>query len=146
MLTFLGTFADAACRNQHADVRQVWLWRQDDRLFAVAILSTLVAGRTSRFVEPLVLGEGERDGEAWSYAWQRNGQDWQASIAPGDGAVKLALQRNDQDPVSIKLTGQAIVDDEVITLAPLTSIADWRHWFDVVLTGHFSTAEVPDCK
>ncbi|HMB48166.1 MAG TPA: hypothetical protein VKN63_07815, partial [Afifellaceae bacterium] len=79
MLTYLGTFADTTCRNQHADVRQVWLWRQDDRLFAVAILSTLVAGRTSRFVEPLVLGEGERDGETWTYAWQQNGQDWQAS-------------------------------------------------------------------
>jgi hypothetical protein len=144
-LTYLGTFAHAACRKRHSDVRQVWLWRQDDRLFALGIMSTLVAGRKSRFVEPLFLGEGERQGDAWSYTWERNGQDWRASIAPADGTVQLSLQRNDQDPVSTVLTGQTIVNDEVISLAPLTSVADWQHWFDVVLTGHFSTADVPEC-
>ena len=89
--------------------------------------------------------EGERQGDAWSYTWQRNGQDWRASITPTNGTVQLSLQRNDQDPVSTVLTRQTIVSDEAITLAPRISIADWQHWFDVVLTGHFSTADVPDC-
>ena len=144
-LTYLGAFAHAACRRQHSDVRQVWLWRQGERLFAVAIMSPLVAGRTNRFVEPLYLGEGKRQGEAWRFTWERHARIWEALLTPADGSVSLNLKRNDQEAVQIILDKKAIVEDEMIALAPLSSAADWQHWFEVIRVGHFSTAEVPDC-
>jgi hypothetical protein len=144
-LSYLGTFAHSACRRQHSDVRQVWLWREGDRLFAVGIFSTLVAGQTSRFVQPVYLGEGERRGEAWAYAFESQGSNWEGLIAPDGDSVSLSLKRNDGEPVDTVLERQAIVEDEVIELAPLSSVADWQHWFDVILVGHFSTAEVPKC-
>ena len=35
--------------------------------------------------------------------------------------------------------------DEAIALAPLTSKADWDHWFEIMLVGHFSAADIPAC-
>jgi hypothetical protein len=35
--------------------------------------------------------------------------------------------------------------DEVIALAPLTSKADWDHWFEIMLVGHFTAGDVPGC-
>ena len=144
-LAHLGPFVNAQCRNRHSEVRQIWLWRDGERLFAVAIVSTLVAGQESRFVPPLLLGEGKRRGNAWAFGWERNGQTWEALIEPQGETVSLGLTRNDGEPVSLELAKGAIVTDEVIALAPLSSVEDWRHWFDIVLTGHFSTAKVPKC-
>jgi hypothetical protein len=144
-LAYLGPFTSAQCRDRHSEVRQFWLWRAGERLFAVAIVSTLVAGQESRFVPPLFLGEGERHGNAWAFGWERNGQAWEALVEPQDETVSLSLKRNGGEPAVVELAKGALVTDEVIALAPLSGVEDWRHWFEIVLTGHFSTARVPEC-
>ncbi|HSG94533.1 MAG TPA: hypothetical protein VLA28_03370, partial [Afifellaceae bacterium] len=56
-LTFLGSFAHAECTRAHAKIRQVWLWKEGQRLYGVGIFSTLVAGRHASHVRPIVMGE-----------------------------------------------------------------------------------------
>jgi len=57
-LNFLGSFAAIACRGQHAVVRQLWLWRDADRLYALAIAATLVARPACRLRQPAGVGRG----------------------------------------------------------------------------------------
>jgi hypothetical protein len=144
-LIFLGPFTQVDCRGRHADVRQLWLWQEDARLYAVGIFSTLVAGTHAGFVSPILLGEGARQGDSWSFEWQRNRQSWQASIELGDPDATLTLVRNGEPAARAVLKRDAIFRDETIELAPLTGKADWDHWFDIVLVGHFSSADIPAC-
>ncbi len=75
-LIYLGPFTAIECRGLHAEVRQLWLWREEQRLYAVGIFSTLVSGRHARFVEPFPLGEGDRQGASWAF-------ECDATIDPG---------------------------------------------------------------
>ncbi len=144
-LIFLGSFATVECRTQHAEVRQLWLWREDARLYAVAIFATLLAGTHSDFVSPMLLGEGVGHGDSWSFEWRRNGQYWTASIALEGPDARLKLERNGAPAAWAALERDAVFRDEAIELAPLTGKADWDHWFDIVLVGHFSSGDVPAC-
>lgn len=144
-LVYLGPFVTVDCRGQHVDVRQLWLWQEGTRLYAVGIISTLVAGTHAGFVSPILLGEGERQGDAWTFDWQRNGQTWNASITLDGPIARLVLARDGGSPAQSVLAREPIFHDEAIELAPLTSKADWDHWFDIVLVGHFSSGDVPPC-
>ncbi len=144
-LTFLGPFSQADCRGQHADVRQLWLWREGERLYAVGIFSTLVAGRRAGFVLPVVLGEGVRQGDGWVFEWRRDGRVWNAAVALDEPDARLALTRDGETVAQAALAPGAVFQDETVELAPLTGQADWDRWFDVVLTGHFSSGVVPPC-
>ena len=57
----------------------------------------------------------------------------------------LTLERNGELAASATLARDAVFRDEAIELAPLTSKADWDHWFDIVLVGHFSSGDIPAC-
>ncbi len=144
-LIFLGPFVRVECRTQHADVRQLWLWREDARLYAVGIFATLLAGTHSDFVSPILLGEGVGHGDSWSFEWRRNGQSGTASIAWDGPDARLKLERNGAPAAWAALERGAVFRDEAIELAPLTGKADWDHWFDIVLVGHFSSGDIPAC-
>ena len=152
LLTFTGSFSHLECSGVYARVRQVWLWEEAARQYAVGIFSTLVAGRQHDFVRPIVMGEGVREGDGWRFAWQRDGRSGTALIVPKVGDVILTLDqdldrggRNLEDADQLTLNSDAVFSDERIDLAPLTSGADWQHWFDNVLVGHFTSGNVPAC-
>jgi hypothetical protein len=100
-LAFLGSFAKLECKGQHARLHQLWLWRQDTRLFAVGVFSTLLAGQRADFVSPVVLGEATRQDDAWRFEWQTRrhlpGRDGRARAAhrPG-GVAPLVRDRPDR--------------------------------------------------
>ncbi len=144
-LDYLGAFARVVCQGPYARVRQVWLWREAARLYAVGIFAPLVAGTYARFVHPVLLGEGVPTGEAWTFAWERNGRSWTATIALKGPAPALVLTRGNEAPEGGALEAAPVFRDEVIALAPLTSKADWDHWFEIMLVGHFSAGNVPTC-
>lgn len=144
-IEFLGAFSALVCRERHSVLRQVWLWREEGRLYAIALAASVAAGRRADFLTPHVLGEGTRNGDAWSFNWQHNGQTWQASVALAGAEADFTLRIGEREPETVRLASGAIIEDEVIELAPLTTKADWHNWFATVLTGHFSSGPVPDC-
>jgi hypothetical protein len=145
-IEFVGSFADAACLGPHARVRQVWLWRTQGRLYAVGVFQTLLAGQRAQFVTPAVLGEGRNAGDASVFNWQREGRKYSAAIALTGGAVSLTLAEDGRKAEAVTLPRRAIFRDDAIEFAPLTTVADWRHWFETVLVGSFFSAEIPGCK
>ena len=145
-LEFLGTFAATNCIRKHAEVRQVSLWRQGDRLFAVAIFQTLVAGRPALFVSPTVMGEGRRNGDGWDFEWRSEGESGSAMIALGPSTVSLMLALPRRDPERGTLKPQTVFQDETVDLAPLSTAEDWKYWFDTVWVGHFMSGKVPACQ
>ncbi len=144
-LIYLGPFVQVECQGQHAEVRQLWLWREDARLYAVGIFSILPAGMPASFGSPILLGEGVRQGDSWSFEWRHRRQSWRASIALEGPDARLKLERNGEPAAWAAMERNAVFRDERIELAPLTSKADWDHWFDIVLVGHFSSGDVPAC-
>ncbi|MCP5075612.1 MAG: hypothetical protein GY947_20270 [Rhodobacteraceae bacterium] len=151
-LRFLGSFADAECIRKHSKVRQVWLWQAGQRHYGVGIFSTLVAGRQNLFVRPIVIGEGIKEGKGWRFNWQKDGKNGTALIVLNGGEATLTLDvdldqggRELEDVDQLVLKAGGIFSDERIELAPLTTGADWRHWFDNVLVGQFTSGNVPAC-
>ncbi|MGI9356116.1 MAG: hypothetical protein ACR2PF_13260, partial [Rhizobiaceae bacterium] len=151
-LRFLGSFSDAECVREYAKVRQVWLWQARQRHFGVGIFSTFVAGQQSLFVRPFVIGEGVKEGDGWHFAWQQDERSGTALIALKDGDAILTLDldvnqsgRDLEDANQLVLKAGGIFSDERIELAPLTTGADWQHWFDNVLVGQFISGDVPGC-
>jgi hypothetical protein len=150
-LSYLGPFTQMECRGPHAAVRQLWLWQEDARLYAVGFFQTLLAGQQASYVSAAVLGEGARQGDGWRFDWRRNKLDWSATVileipgAPEDPGVLLTLTRGGETIAEVTLEREAIIRDEAIELAPLTGKADWDHWFDIVLSNHFSSGDVPAC-
>ena len=144
-IEYLGAYAALVCEERHSVLRQLWLWRDETRVYAIALAASVVAGRRADFLTPHVLGAGTRDGDRWSFGWQHNGQQWQASVVLDGSGADFTLQIGNREPEAVKLRRGAIIGDEVVELAPLTTKADWDHWFDTVLTGHFSSGPVPDC-
>lgn len=151
-LRFLGPFSAVECIRAHAKVRQVWLWEEGARRYGVGIFSTLVAGRQAGFVRPIVIGEGVKDGDGWRFAWQQDGRSGTALVTLRGGDAILTLDqdldqrgRDLEDADQLVLKAGGVFSDERVELAPLTGGADWRHWFDNVFTGHFSSGFVPAC-
>ncbi len=144
-LIFLGPFSAIDCRGQHARVHQLWLWQEETRLYAVGIFATLLSGRRADYVSPVVMGDSVVDGERWSFAWSRDGRSGSASIALIGADAHLTLALDGRPEERAVLTRDAVFRDEAIELTPLTDKADWDHWFDIVLVGHFSSGDVPAC-
>lgn len=145
VLEVVGSYAAIACRGQHAAVRQVWLWREADRLYALAVAATPVAGLHAGYVTPLVLGQAERTGEAWRFRFR--GSDLYDSatvaLAGADAVLTLAGPNRSEEPVA--LPRGEIFRDEVVDLAPLSGGQDWHAWFRALLVGHFFEADIPAC-
>ena len=147
-LRFLDTFAKVECLSAHATVRQVWLWEDSARRYAVGIFATLIAGLQHDFIRPVVMGAGVAENGLWRFAWEQDGRSGTAAITFDGSDVILTLDlegRDLEDADRAVLKAGGIFSDERITLAPLTSDADWRHWFDTVLVGHFASGDVPAC-
>lgn len=147
-LQFLGPFAKVECSGAHAKIRQVWLWEDGARRYAVGIFSTLVAGRQNGFVPSIVMGEGVGENDGWRFAWQQDGRSGTAFIVLNGGDAILTLDqygRDLEDADQAVLKGGGVFYGERIELAPLTSGAEWRQWFDTVLVGHFISGYVPAC-
>ncbi len=145
LLSFIGPFSQVECRGRHADVRQFWLWQEGARLYAVGVFATLLAGAHAGYLSPIILGEGVRKGDQWSFEWRRNRQSWKASITLEGPVAMLSIEIDGKRAGRAALKREAIFSDEVIELAPLTSKADWDHWFSIVLVGHFSSGDIPAC-
>ena len=148
-LVYHGAFSGLECNNAAAEVRQLWLWRDGPRLFAVGIFTILLAGSQANFVDMSLLGEGTRleaaGEERWSFAWQRGSRPWTAEITLEDGEPRLHLTRRGEALAPLALVRRALFRDDAIDLAPLSSPEDWRHWFQVVLVSHFASGEIPAC-
>ena len=144
-LVFLGPFVHMDCRGRHAEVRQLWLWQEDARLYGVGVFATLVAGAPTGFVTPMLLGEAVKDGTTWTFQGHRNGQSWRAAVDLEGPAPRLTLERDGALVTQAPLERAALFRDEVIELAPLTSKADWDRWFDIVLVGHGLSGDIPPC-
>ena len=150
-LQFLGPFSHLECSGSgaHATVRQVWLWEDGARRYAIGIFATLVAGRQNLFVPVFVLGEGARQADGWDFSWKRGDRSSTATIGVDrTGAILLTLRQDGRDRENadrLVLERGSIFDDERIELAPLSTSADWDHWFENVLTGHFVSGVVPGC-
>ncbi len=148
-LSYLGSFVQIECRGPSAALRQLWLWREDERLYAVGFFGTLPAGERANFVMPTVIGEGARRGDGWSFEWQQGRLGWSAVVTLDDTGddpnASLTLTRGSEVLAEVTLTREAVIRDEAIELAPLTGKANWDHWFDIVLTAHFSSGDVPAC-
>lgn len=147
-MRFIGAFAHLECSGAHAKVRQVWLWEDGARRHAIGIFSSLVAGRHSLHVPPIVMGGATKQADGWRFAWQRHGRSGTATIKLTGGDAILTLDvdgREVEDADKLVLKAGGVFSDERIELAPLTNAADWQHWFDNVLTGHFVSGDVPAC-
>jgi hypothetical protein len=144
-LAYLGSFFDVECRRQHAWVRQLWLWRDGGRLYAIGVFTPKPAGLPADYVSPVLLGEAERSDGAWIFAWQQYGGEWQARVSLTEGEVSLALTQKGRRDVEVVLSPGGIFHDEVIELASRESREHWQAWFDTVLVGHFSRADIPAC-
>lgn len=140
-LTYLGSFSGHRCIRQHTRVRQVWLWRGGNRLLALGVFETFVAGRRADFISPTLMGSPASADGVWNYEWDGG----KADIVLEKTGVRLSLEQSGREAEQIVLTPGAIVEDEVITLAPRTDAQDWRHWFDVAITGHSSSGDMPAC-
>jgi hypothetical protein len=144
-LAYLGAYAAAPCIRKHAAVRQLWLWREGDRLFAAGVFRTLVAGQRALFVTPSAMGEGRRQGDAWVFDWMQEGERWTAAVSPGTDAATLRLTPPRREAVTQTLSSGAIFGDETTALAPRRSAEAWKRWFATVWVGHFFSGEIPAC-
>jgi len=145
-LTYLGAFSAVEPVRQHARVSQLWLWREDDALHAVGIFRILLPGRRAEFVTPEVLGRGEREGEAWRFSWRNDDgppREARVRLLPGAEGVELTLPGRGGSWPPQRLAPGAIFRDEVMELASLRSGQAWQRWFETVLVGHSSAAEIP---
>ena len=130
----------------HADIRQLWLWREEERLYGIGIFVNRIPELRADFVSPVVMGEGLREGDSRVFAWQRDERPWSASVILEGAGARLELRRPGRPPERIALEPMPLFRDEAIELAPLTSKADWDYWFETVLTGHFTSGQVPACQ
>ncbi|GBF25204.1 hypothetical protein MnTg02_00234 [bacterium MnTg02] len=145
-LSLLGRFSKVECTGKrHARIQQIWLWRGGERRYAVGIFAILIAGRRAMFVLPVLMGEGKKNSDGWLFSWQRDGRSENALIALKEGRALVTLKRKRWKAEQTTLTAGAVFKDETIDLAPLTTMTDLKHWFSIVLTGHFTSGDVPDC-
>lgn len=145
VLVFLGTFSARVCIRQHAAVRQVSLWQQGGRMFAVGVFQTLVAGRPARFVTPTAMGEGRPHGDGWDFEWTVDGEKASATVTPALTSITLSLKLPGRAAETVSLPPGTVFSDETIDLAPRTAAEDWNHWFDTVWVGYFMTGRAPAC-
>jgi hypothetical protein len=143
-LAYLGAFSAAERVRQHARVSQIWLWRSDAELLAVGIFRYLLPGQRADFVAPVVLGRGSAEDGRWRFRWEENERAREALVRILEGGVEIDLPGEEHHWPPHSLALHAIFRDPAIELAPLTSVADWEHWFEVQLTAHFSSGEVPE--
>jgi len=145
MLDDLGPFSALECEGQHAKVRQVWLWRDGATLYSVGNFATKLAGVRADFLSPMVMGTAEGSDDGWVFKWSKDRKYWKAIIALAGDSATLMLFRDGRAVADQVLSPGAVIRDEAVELAPRTTAADWAHWFDTVLVGHFAAGDLPPC-
>jgi hypothetical protein len=143
-LAYLGAFSAAERMRERARVSQLWLWRGKEELLAVGIFRHLVPGQRADFVIPAVLGRGRFDGDRWRFRWEENERTREALVRILEGGIEIELPGEERNWPPHSLALWAIFHDQVIELAPRTRVEDWEHWFEVQLTAHVSSGEIPE--
>ncbi len=59
--------------------------------------------------------------------------------------IEMTLKEGRREREEITLATGAVFEDPAIRLAPLSTAAAWRRWFEVVFVGHFLAADIPGC-
>ena len=151
-LQFAGAFSNVKCEGAHARVHQVWLWNGDNSSYAVGVFSTLVAGRTNRFISPVIMGKAELVNDVSNFTWTNNETSGKTviEVTPSGTIMSLDQDLNEngrtlEDVDKLLLRKSTIIKDERIELAPLTNEEDWQHWFDNVMVGYFVVGDIPEC-
>ena len=109
------------------------------------VFKTLLAGRQAGYVSPIILGEGRKDGETWTFKWDGSGGAGTASVRLHGDTIEMTLKEGRREREEITLATGAVFEDPAIRLAPLSTAAAWRRWFEVVFVGHFLAADIPGC-
>lgn len=146
-LTYLGPFTGLDCESTTAWLSQVWLWQEGMRLYGVGVFARYPMGYHAQFISPRVMGVAESGDGVWRFEWDTD--NWRgdsAEITLSDGGATLKLDQRKQLEVETTLTRSAIIEAEVMALAPRTNGEDWQRWFEVIFTGHFVSGDIPACE
>ena len=144
-LRYLGTFSANACRDGLVDLRQLWLWQEEDRLLAVGAFARLAPGRRHDFITPLVLGAAAEEEGRWQFTWGEGNEAGKASLSFQGEELDLTLELGNQAAVITRLKAGGLLQDPAIARAAVTDDAAWHQWFDTVLVGHFTSGVMPEC-
>ena len=146
-LRYLGSFGSIACDGRRLDLAQVWLWRDQERLYAVGVVRAFSQSQPEGFATPVVFGSAqERDG-AWHFAWEGVRGPSQARVTLGEGQVIMTIKQGTWPEQQFDMAqDKGFLSGDLVDLAPLTTVEDWRHWFSVVSLGNRVTGETPACE
>ena len=97
-LSYLGTFGHVDCGPRRVEVVQLWLWRDQDGLYAVGTARRFAKGQPLRFARLMVMGAGAAEGDAWVFAWEGVRGASRARLTLEDGQLDLVLSAS--TPVS----------------------------------------------
>jgi len=145
-LGYLGSFGRVDCGPRRAELVQLWLWQDRDRLYAVGIARPFAKGQPLRFARPMVLGAGIAEGDAWVFAWEGVRGASQARLTLEDGQLDLVLKEGRWPERRLRLQrGDGPLGGDMIDLAPRSDAEAWAHWFDRVTRSNRLAGEVPEC-
>ena len=145
-LGYLGAFEVVDCGPRRVELAQLWLWRDDRRLYAVGVVRAFAKGQRVHFAEPLVLGVGMAAGEAWDFRWESAKGASQARLTLDGETASLVIEEGGRPQRSLRLRrGEGPLGGDVIDLAPRTDAQAWTRWFDLVPRGNNLIGQIPDC-
>ncbi len=145
-LSYLGSFGHVDCGPRRVEIVQLWLWRDQDGLYAVGTARRFAKGQPLRSARLMVLGAGAAEGDAWDFAWDGGRGASRARLAIEGGQLDLVLKEGSWPERRLRLQrGEAPLRGDMIDLAPRSDAEAWAHWFDRVPRGNRLSGEIPDC-
>lgn len=145
-LSYLGSFGHIDCGPRRVEVVQLWLWRDQDGLYAVGAARPFAKGQPLRFARLMVLGAGAAEDDSWVFAWEGVRGASRARLTLDDGRLDLVLKQGSRPERRLRLRrGEGPLGGDMIDLAPRSAAEAWRHWFDRVPRGNRLSGELPDC-
>ncbi len=145
-LTYLGSFSQVDCGPRRVEVVQLWLWQDQDGLYAVGAARTFARDHPLRFARPMVLGAGAAEDDAWVFAWEGLRGASRARLTLDDGRLDLVLKQGSWPERRLRLQrGEGPLGGDLIDLAPRSDAEAWAHWFDRVTRGNRVAGGMPDC-
>lgn len=146
-LSYLGSFGDIECDGRRLDLAQVWLWRDEERLYAAGVVRTFSQSQQASFATPMVLGSAQERGGAWNFAWDGMRGPSQAKIVLGEGQVVMTIKQGTWPEQRFEMMrDKGFLAGDMVDLAPLTTAEAWQHWFSVVPLGNRVTGQNPACE
>lgn len=145
-LHYLGSFGAVECDGHRVELAQVWLWRDEVRLYAVGVLQAFAQSRQPSITMPFVWGAASERGGIWQFEWKGMSGDSHAEVTFGEDQIVMAVRQGASPERQLHLNrGQGFLAGDMVDLAPLTSAEDWQHWFSVVPLGNLVTGQTPAC-